>query len=75
MVVIGYYTAFIACCRLEEDKCTDYYPYSNFTGFVALFIVSLVFSALITLYLISIITQVLWSYFRVYFQNYIELLS
>mmetsp|Transcript_32162 Transcript_32162/g.31913 ORF Transcript_32162/g.31913 Transcript_32162/m.31913 type:complete len:84 (+) Transcript_32162:261-512(+) len=73
LVAIGYYSWFLACCKKEQDQCTDFYPYQNPAGFIALIIVSLVFSALITLYLLSIIIQALWSYFRTRYQQYSHL--
>ena len=74
LVAIGYYTSFLACCRADEDECEDYYPYYSPAGFIALIIVSLVFSSLITLYLLSIVVQALWAYFRRNFQQYTTLL-
>ena len=73
IVAIGYYSWFLSCCRKEQDACIDFYPYQSPAGFIALIIVSLVFSALITIYLISIIIQTLWSYFRTRYQHYTDL--
>lgn len=74
VVAIGYYSWFLGCCKKEQDKCTDFYPYQSPAGFIALIIVSIVFSALITLYLLSIIIQTLWAYFRTRYQQYTDLL-
>jgi len=74
VVAIGSYSWFLACCKEKEDKCTDFYPYQNPAGFIALIIVSLVFSALITIYLLSIVIQALWSYMRNRYQHYTQLL-
>ena len=27
LVALGYFSAFLACCKTEEDGCTEYYPY------------------------------------------------
>lgn len=74
IVAVGYYSAFLACCTSKEDKCTEYYPYYSPAGFVSLILISLMFSSLITVYLVSIIVQALWAYFRHRFSQYIELL-
>ncbi|OMJ78382.1 hypothetical protein SteCoe_21814 [Stentor coeruleus] len=72
-VAIGYYSWFLGCCNSEQDSCVDYYPYLSPAGFIALIIVSVVFSALITIYLLSIIIQTLWGYIRTRYQNYTDL--
>lgn len=73
LVAIGYFASFLTCCTENDDKCTDYYPYQNPAGFIALLVVSLIFSGLITIYLLVIISQVLVSYFRSRFQQYSDL--
>jgi hypothetical protein len=75
LVAIGYYSWFLGCCHKAQDDCTEFYPYQSPSGFIALIIVSLVFSALITIYLLSIVVQTLWAYFRTRFQQYSELFA
>jgi hypothetical protein len=70
LVAIGYYSWFVTCCNKVEDNCTDFYPYQAPLGFITLLVVSLVFSSLITFYLLSILVQALWGYFRSRFQQY-----
>ena len=74
LVAVGYFSAFLACCRDEEDGCTDYYPYASPAGFIALIIVNLILSSLVTLYLLSLVAQALWIYIRQRYQHYINLL-
>ena len=73
-VAIGYYSWFLGCCQTAQDKCTDFYPYQSPAGFIALIIVTLVFSGLITVYLMSIVIQTLWNYFRIRYQQYTDLI-
>lgn len=74
LVAIGYYSWFLSCCKSEQDKCTDFYPYVSPAGFIALIIVSVLFSALITIYLLSILLQAILSYIRTHYQQYSDLL-
>jgi hypothetical protein len=74
IVAVGYYSWFLGCCHIQQDKCTEFYPYESPTGFIALIVVSLVFSALITVYLVSILVQSLWSFIRVRYQGYADLI-
>lgn len=61
-VAMGYDWAFEACCKEHMDGCVHFYPYTNASGFFALLVVSLLFSALISLYLIVIVAAVFWRY-------------
>ena len=73
LVAIGYFSWFLTCCKKEEDKCTEFYPYKNPAGFIALIIVSAVFSTLITIYLLSVLLQALWGFFRTRYHQYTDL--
>lgn len=72
-VAVGYYSWFLACCQKEQDNCVSYYPYETPTGFIALVVVSVVFSALITIYLMSLLLQIMLNYFRTRYQQYSSL--
>jgi len=75
VVAIGYYSTFLACCKEEQDDCTGFYPYSKPASFILLLIVSLVFSALIGVYLIALVVHSLWRYLSARFSHYTDLIS
>ena len=70
-VAVCFYSYFLDCCK--DEDCSDFYPYQSIGGFIALLIVSLVFSGLLSVYLISIIVQALWEYFRTRYRGYADL--
>lgn len=69
-VAVGYFSAFYACCTKHEDKCVDYYPYSYPASFMILLAISIIFSALISLYLIALVGSVVIRYVQQRWMNY-----
>ncbi|CAG9331294.1 unnamed protein product [Blepharisma stoltei] len=74
LVATVYYGLFMACCREIRDRCVNFYPFQDPPGFIALITVSIIFSSLLTIYLLSILLENLLSYFRERFQQYSHLL-
>ncbi|OMJ73076.1 hypothetical protein SteCoe_28328 [Stentor coeruleus] len=56
--------SFVNCCTEEMDNCEDFYPFKNSSNFIVLLVVSLMFSASITMLLISILISALWQQVR-----------
>lgn len=73
-VSAGYYWAFVACCKEKLDGCINYYPFTNYSSFTALLTISLLFSGLISLYLLVIVGAVFWRQLHRWLQSYAELL-
>lgn len=74
-VAVGYYSAFLACCKKSQDQCTTFYPYSHPASFVVLLLVSLIFSALISVYLLALVTSVFWRYVSHRLESYRSLMN
>jgi hypothetical protein len=68
------FSSFIACCKEVEDECKSFYPFTNPGNFVILIAISLFFSAMVSLYLFSILVSVFWHHINRYIQNYRSLL-
>ena len=73
-VSAGYFSSFIACCKEVEDECTSFYPFTNPGNFVILIAISVFFSAIVSLYLFSILVSVFWNQINRYIQSYRALL-
>lgn len=73
-VSTGYYWAFLSCCREKLDGCINYYPFTNSSSFAALLVISLLFSGLISVYLLVIVGAVFWRYLQRWVQNYAEVM-
>ena len=73
-VAAWYSWSFSACCKENLDGCVHYYPYTNSSSFSTLLVVSLLFSALISLYLLAIVASVFWRYVERWWSDYSPLL-
>ena len=69
-----FYWNFVACCKNHLDGCVNYYPFTNASSFFALLVISIVFSALISVYLLVIVGAVFWRYIERWLHQYSTLL-
>ena len=69
-----YYWAFVACCKAHLDGCVHFYPFSKAPSFFALLVVSLLFSGIISVYLVAIVGAVFWRYVERWLQQYSALM-
>jgi hypothetical protein len=72
-VAVGYFSAFLACCKKHEDSCIEYYPSSHPASFMVLLAISLIFSALISIYLIILVSAIVWRYVQTRLASYANL--
>ena len=69
-VAVGYFTAFLTCCKEVDDNCVTYYPASHPSSFTILLGVSLLFSACISLYLIALVGTIAFRWLQTRWQSY-----
>lgn len=69
-VATGYFTAFLNCCKQVDDACDQYYPASHPSSFTILLGISLLFSATISLYLITLVGSIAYRWAQSRWQSY-----
>lgn len=53
----GFLVAFLVCCEDIKDNCIAFYPYSNTKNLVALFVVALLYSGVLSALLINLVLR------------------